>query len=163
MIYLIWAMTKSGIIANNGQLPWNIKSEMQYFQSLTTNKTVLMGSKTFLSIGKPLKNRYNIIITSEPNKYQKFVNDKCIISNDLPEIIKKYRKNSKNELWVIGGSKIYQQTFKDADFLYVSIIKEKNQKFHGDLKFPILDFSNFTEIKKTDYPEFTAYIYHRKD
>lgn len=156
-------MTESGIIANNGKMPWNIKSEMKYFQSLTTNKTVLMGSKTFLSIGKPLKNRYNIIITSEPNKYQKFVNQDCIISNNLPEIIKKYHKNPKNELWVIGGAKIYQQTFKNADFLYLSIIKEHKEKFSGNLKFPILDFSQFKEIKKTDYPEFIAYVYQRKE
>lgn len=163
MIYLLWAMTKSGIIANNDKMPWNIKSEMHYFQTLTTNKTVLMGSKTFLSIGKPLKNRYNIIITSEPNKYQKFANQNCIISNDLSKIIKKYHKNPKNELWVIGGAKIYQQTFKDADFLYVSLIKENKEKFPGNLKFPILDFSKFKEIKKTDYPEFIAYIYQRKE
>ncbi|MDQ7982714.1 MAG: dihydrofolate reductase [Spiroplasma sp.] len=162
MIYLIWAMTKTGIIANNNQLPWNIKSEMQYFQAMTINKTVLMGSKTFLSIGKPLKNRYNIIITSEPSKYQEFASQNCIISNDLSEFIKKYRKNPKNELWIIGGAKIYQQTFEDADFLYISIIKENKQKFPGNLKFPIRDFSNFKEIKKTDYPEFIAYIYQRK-
>jgi len=71
---------------------------MHYFQTLTINKTVLMGSKTFLSIGKPLKNRYNIIITSEPDKYQKFANQNCNISNNLSEIIKKYHKNPKNEL-----------------------------------------------------------------
>lgn len=160
MIYLIWAMTKNGIIANNQSLPWNIKEEMKYFQSLTLNKTILMGSKTFLSIKKPLKNRQNIIITSNIKKYQNFANEYCIITSDLKKIIKTYAKNPNNELWVIGGANIYQQTFAYADYLYVSIIKKNYQ---GNLKFPINDFSNFIEIKKSNYQEFTAYVYQRKE
>lgn len=153
-------MTKDGIIANNQSLPWNIKEEMKYFQSLTLSKTILMGSKTLLSIGKPLPKRTNIIITSNPKKYQNFSSEYCIISNDLSNIIKTYAKNPNNELWVIGGANIYQQTFAYADYLYISIIKKD---YLGDLKFPILDFSNFKEIKKTEYQEFTAYVYQRKD
>lgn len=160
MIYLIWAMTKEGIIANNDVLPWKIKEEMQYFQSLTQSKTVLMGSKTLLSIGKPLKNRYNIVITSNPKKYQEFADEYCIISNDLINIIKTYAKNPNNELWVIGGANIYQQTFAYADYLYVSIIKKD---YPGDLKFPITDFSSFKEIKKKEYQDFTAFVYQRKE
>lgn len=160
MIYLLWAMTKEGIIANNQLLPWNIKEEMKYFRSLTQTKTVLMGSKTLLSIGQPLKSRHNIIITSNPKKYQNFASEYCIISSDLTKIIKTYTKNPNNELWVIGGANIYQQTFPYADYLYVSIIK---QNYSGDLKFPITDFSNFTEIKKTEYQDFTAYVYQRKE
>lgn len=160
MIYLIWAMTKEGIIANNDVLPWKIKEEMEYFQSLTQSKTVLMGSKTLLSIGKPLKNRYNIVITSNPKKYQEFADEYCIISNDLINIIKTYAKNPNNELWVIGGANIYQQTFAYADYLYVSIIKKD---YPGDLKFPITDFSRFKEIKKKEYQDFTAFVYQRKE
>lgn len=160
MIYLIWAMTKTGIIANNQVLPWKIKEEMQYFQSLTQNKTILMGSKTLLSIGKPLKNRHNIIITANPKKYQNFASEYCIISNDLKSIIATYAKNPSNELWIIGGANIYQQTFSFADYLYVSIIKKD---YPGNLKFPITDFSAFQEIKKTEYQEFTAYVYQRKE
>lgn len=153
-------MTNAGVIANNNTLPWNIKAEMKYFQNLTQSKTILMGSKTLLSIGKPLKNRKNIIITTNPKKYQKFASEYCIISNDLSNIIKTYAKNPNNELWVIGGANIYQQTFKNADYLYVSVIKKD---YPGNLKFPITDFSNFKELKKTEYQEFTAYVYQRKD
>lgn len=160
MIYLLWAMTKERIIANNQTLPWTIKEEMQYFRNLTETKTVLMGSKTLLSIGKPLKNRINIIITSNPKKYQNFASDYCIISSDLTNIIKTYAKNPDNELWVIGGANIYQQTFAYADYLYVSIIK---QDYPGTLKFPITDFSDFKEIKKTEYQDFIAYVYQRKE
>ncbi|MBE4703876.1 dihydrofolate reductase [Spiroplasma platyhelix] len=160
MIYLIWAMTKAGVIANNQTLPWNIKEEMKYFQSLTQSKTILMGSKTLLSIGKPLNNRHNIVITSDPKKYQNFASEYCIITSDLTNIIKTYTKNPNNELWVIGGANIYQQTFLSADYLYVSIIKED---YPGNLKFPITDFSDFKEIKKTEYQEFTAYVYQRKE
>ena len=146
MIYLIWAMTNEGIIGNNNSLPWKIKSELKYFQNLTDGKTILMGSKTFLSIGKPLKNRYNIIITSNPKKYEQYSTQYCIISNDLITILKKYTKNLNNELWIIGGAEIYQQAFHYADYLYISIIKKN---YPGDLKFPITKFKNFKEIKKT--------------
>lgn len=160
MIYLIWAMTKEGIIANNQALPWNIKEEMKYFQNQTKMKTILMGSKTFLSIGGPLKDRYNIVITSNLKKYQNFANQYCIISNDLKTIVKTYAKNPDNELWVIGGANIYKQTFPFADFLYISIIKKS---YFGDLKFPMNDFSVFKEVKRTEYQEFVAYVYQRKE
>lgn len=160
MIYLIWAMTEAGVIASNDTLPWNIKEEMKYFQSLTQGKTILMGAKTLLSIGHPLKNRKNIVVTSNPKKYENFASDYCIISSDLAKIIKTYAKNPNNELWIIGGANIYQQTFPNADYLYVSIIKKD---YPGNLKFPVMNFSDFTEIKKTDYQEFTAYVYQRKE
>lgn len=159
MINLIWAMTKDGYIGNNNQLPWNIKDEMKYFRQLTLTKTVLMGSKTFVSMGQPLKNRNNIIITNNIQKYQNIANEYCIISNDLPSILKQYSRNHNNELWVIGGANIFQQAFKQADYLYVSIIKAT---YPGDLKFPINNFNDFKIIKTADYPEFTAYIYKRE-
>ena len=161
MINLIWAMTKTGVIGNKGQLPWKIKSEMQYFQTLTTNKIVLMGAKTFISIKKPLPNRTNIIISNHCEKYQQFHNNNaCIVTNDLQAILQKYAQNQKEDLWVIGGAKIYQQVWDYADYLYVSII---NEDYTGDSYFPFLDFNAFKLIKTTINHEFTAYVYQRKE
>lgn len=161
MVNLIWAMTEDGVIANNGQLPWNIKEEMAYFREKTLNKTVLMGSKTFISIKKPLKNRKNIIISSKTREnYINYVNEYCIITNDLIKILKQYQGNKNEDIWVIGGANIYEQAFEYADYLYVSIIKEK---YFGDLKFPKLEFNNFELIEKTNYNEFSTYIYIRKE
>jgi len=161
MVKLIWAMTTDGIIAKDQKLPWNIKAEMAYFQKLTTKKTILMGSKTFESIGKPLKNRYNIIISNHQERYQ-FWNkhDNVIFTNDLSAILQQYTNNAQADLWVIGGASIFAQTWNQANYLYISIIKAP---YSGDLKFPMADFSDFMLILEQDYPEFTTKVYQRKD
>ena len=161
MVILIWAMTKEGIIGINNKLPWNIKSEMQYFKDITINKTLLMGAKTFESIGKPLKNRYNIIVSNHPYRYQQFIyNNNLIVTNDIQGTLVKYQGNKDKDICVIGGAQIYQQTWEFADYLYVSIIKNSYQ---GNIIFPILDFSDFKLVKTTEYELFVANIYQRKE
>ena len=160
MVILVWAMTKEKIIGFNNKLPWKIKEEMQYFQSITLNKNVLMGSKTFESIGKPLKNRYNIVVTNHQERYQHFLNDNNItFTNDIILYLKQYQGNKKTDIFIIGGAEIYKQAWDYADYLYVSVIKNL---YNGDLLFPISNFSDFKLIKTTEFTEFVANIYQRK-
>jgi dihydrofolate reductase len=165
MINLIWAMTKKYVIGKNNKLPWNIKAEMLHFRKLTKNKTILMGSKTFLSIGSPLPKRKNIVLTKKKEFYQeKYQNYKNLIfTDDLITILKKYSSsnNKKYELFIIGGSKIYLQTYKNADRLYLSIIKKE---YEGDVYFPIKNYQdNFKLIKKENYEEFETFIYEKEN
>lgn len=161
MVILVWAMTNEGVIGVNNKLPWQIKAEMQYFQSITLNKNVLMGSKTFESIGKPLKNRYNIVITNHQERYQYFANDNNItFTNDIISYLRQYQNNKAADLCVIGGAKIYQQAWGYADYLYVSVIKDS---YYGDLLFPVSNFSAFKLIKTTEYEKFIANVYQRKE
>lgn len=161
MVILVWAMTSERVIGVNNKLPWQIKAEMQYFQSITLNKNILMGSKTFESIGKPLKNRYNIVVTNHQERYQHFQNDNNItFTNDIISYLRQYQGSKKTDICVIGGSTIYQQAWDYADYLYVSVIKKL---YDGDLLFPISDFSDFRLIKTTKFAEFVANVYQRKE
>lgn len=161
MVILVWAMTKAGVIGNNNKLPWHIPAEMQYFRSITFNKNVLMGSKTFESIGKPLKNRYNIVITNHQERYLPFFSgDNIIFTNDIISYLKQYQGNKTADICIIGGANIYQQTWDYADYLYVSIIKDA---YKGDLLFPISNFSAFKLIKTTEFEKFVANVYQRKE
>lgn len=161
MVVLVWAMTAARVIGINNKLPWKIKAEMQYFESITLNKNVLMGAKTFESIGKPLKNRYNIVITNHQERYQHFQNaNNIIFTNDVISYLKQYQGNKKADVCVIGGATIYQQAWDYADYLYVSVIKKS---YDGDLLFPISNFSDFKLIKTTEFTKFVANVYQREE
>lgn len=156
MITLLWAQTKSGVIGRDGQLPWNIKAEMQHFVNYTRGKTVLMGRNTWESLHiKPLPKRKNIVITSRPLL--------CADSNlEVTDNLKKFIKDFKNgaeELIIIGGSKIYESIIKDADKLVVSYIY---QEYLGDTYAPKFDLNDFDVISVKKFDEFEVITYERK-
>lgn len=156
MIALIWAMDNNNLIGCDNKLPWSVDEELQYFKKITLNKTILMGFNTFASINyRPLPNRKTIVITRKTN-YQ-IDNPNVIISNDLKATLKKY-KHQKEILFVAGGKEIYQNSWKAADFLYVSIIKGN---YSGDLYFFEHSYDEFNLIDKQEYEKFTTFVYER--
>src|SRR6266516_3152207 len=96
---------------------------MKYFSQITFDKTVLMGAKTFESIGGPLKNRYNVVITKNKEKYKNRKEKNLIFADDLKGSLEPYKENPNKHIFVIGGREIYQQTYSYADYYYVSIVK----------------------------------------
>src|SRR5436305_8156341 len=130
-----------------------------------------MGSKTFESIGKPLKNRYNIVITSNEQKYQDRKAKNLVFTDDLKGVLEVYKNDSDKHVFVIGGREIYQQTYAYADYYYVSIVKGK---YRGDVYFPFLDlgeserrksglleklFENYKLVKEKELQNITSYVY----
>lgn len=154
MITLIAACSKNWVIGKDNQLIWHLPEDLKRFRKLTTNKSVLMGRKTFESIGKPLPNRKNIIITSDRN----FKVDGCFVYNDLIQALQ-----NEEDIMVIGGGQIYQQSIKLADKIELTMIDEE---FEGDSFFPEID-SNWIKInfEKHQNEKFKwSYItYLRKD
>lgn len=134
-ISLIAALSEDRVIGNKGKIPWHISEDMRRFKNLTTGHVVIMGRKTFESIGKPLTNRTNIIITRDKNYKVKG----AIVCHSLDEAI----KNSKlsDEIFIIGGGQIYQEAIKFADKLYLTIVKGN---FEGDTFFP--DYSDLKKV-----------------
>jgi len=106
---------------------------MKYFSQITSGNTVLMGSKTFESIGKPLKNRHNIVVTRNKGKYKNWQESNLIFASDLKEILEPYKRNPNKHIFVIGGREIYQQTYPFADYYYISIVKGS---YEGNVYFP---------------------------
>ena len=149
-------MDKNYLIGKENKLPWKIPAEMKYFSQITSGNTVLMGSKTFESIGKSLKNRHNIVITRNKEKYKDLIGKNLIFTDNWKEILEPYKANSNKHIFVIGGREIYQQTYSYADYYYVSIVKGS---YEGNVFFPFYDWNKSELIKKEEFPDFTAYIY----
>src|SRR4051794_13673451 len=103
-------MDQNYLIGKGNKLPWKIPAEMKYFSQITFRNTVLMGSKTFESIGKPLKNCYNIVITKNPEKYRYRQEKNLTFADNLNEVLKHYKNNPVKSIFVIGGREIYRQT-----------------------------------------------------
>lgn len=136
MIGLIVAFSKNRVIGINNQLPWNIPNDLKYFKKETMGKTIVMGRNTFESIGKPLPGRKNIVVTS--NKDWSFDGVETI---DSIEKIRDYQE----DIMIIGGAKLYEQTIHLVDRLYITKIEHE---FEGDAFFPELDLNEWVKIRK---------------
>lgn len=125
MINIIAAVSLNNCIGIDGKIPWNIKEDMKFFKTITTGKTVIMGSKTYQSIGKPLPNRNNIVISSKNI-------EEITTFNNLNDAI----KSTNDEIFLIGGSRIYLEGMKCADKLYITLV---NKEVNGDTFFPFIN------------------------
>lgn len=128
MITLIAACSKNRVIGKDNQLIWNVPGDLKRFKELTTGHPVLMGRKTFESIGRPLPNRTNIILTKDHT----FKKDGCLIYNDWREVLPLYENQN---IFVIGGGEIYKQLLPKADKIELTLI---DKDFEGDAFFPEL-------------------------
>jgi dihydrofolate reductase len=140
MISIIVAIGKNRAIGRNNQLLWDIPEDMDHFRKITTGKTVIMGEKTFQSIGKPLPNRKNIVVTLDQN----FQAEGVEVSHSLEEVLAKY-KNSAEEVFVIGGGIIYKLSLPMTDKLYLTVVEDEPE---ADTFFP--DYSEFKNIVKEE-------------
>ncbi|MDT8375681.1 MAG: type 3 dihydrofolate reductase [Mariprofundaceae bacterium] len=127
---LIWAMDKNRLIGSEGRLPWKLPADMQWFRRQTMGKPVLMGRKTYASIGKPLPGRENLIMTRQ----QELTIEGCRIVRSLDEA--RAAVPDADEIMVIGGSEIYSLLLPDAEKLYCTVIHDL---FEGDAWFPEFD------------------------
>jgi dihydrofolate reductase len=135
---MIAATDKNGLIGNNGKLPWNIPEDMAFFKKITTNNIVVMGRKTYISIGQPLKNRVNVIIsTSVAENFNRErpiqeYNSDVIVLNSFDQIKDLYfTTNQFKDIFIIGGRSIYKQSLDQAipEKLLISRI---NEEFEGN-------------------------------
>ena len=124
MLSLIVAVAQNNAIGRNNELLWHISEDLKYFKSTTTGHPVIMGRKTYESIGRPLPGRRNIVVTRGMIPAPEIKNPQTTsfeVANNLSEIIS-VAKNSENEFFVMGGGELYKQTFNSADKLYITKI-----------------------------------------
>lgn len=136
-ISIICALSQNRAIGKDGKLLWHIPEDLKRFKKLTLGRPVIMGRKTFESIGKPLPDRLNIIITQKTD----FTHPGCVICHSLAEAIEVAAKKEKDEVFVIGGGQIYAQAIGLADKLYLTIVEGD---FEADTFFP--DYSAFKKV-----------------
>lgn len=146
MIHLVVAKSDNNVIGHDNQLIWHLPNDLKHFKEITTGHPIIMGRKTFESIGRPLPNRTNIIITR--NKNYSVENAKVVHSlNEALELAKEIDEN----IFILGGGKIYEQAIDFADILEVT---EVHENFEGDTYFPEIDLNVWKEISR---------IKHHKD
>ena len=141
-INIIAAMSSNGVIGINNQLPWKISADLKRFKELTQNHTVVMGRKTYESIGKPLINRNNIVISRDPS----FCPIGVKTYNSLDLFIADHNFNN-DSIFVIGGAEIYKW-FIDKDYVDVIYITIVDVYIKGDCKFPYITYSNWNIISQ---------------
>ncbi|MFC3885238.1 type 3 dihydrofolate reductase [Bacillus songklensis] len=139
MISLIAAMDENRLIGKNNDLPWRLPADLAYFKKVTMGRTVVMGRKTFESIGKPLPGRENVIVTSR----QDYKAEGAAVVHSLDELLA--FDNHSKELFIIGGARLYEQTLPHANRLYLTEIQEQ---FEGDTYFPVFNQSEWNVIFK---------------
>ena len=128
MISLLVAHDPNRVIGVNNELPWHIPEELAYFKKVSMGKAMIMGRKTFESIGRPLPGRLNIIIT----RNEEYTAEGTVVAHDLREAIEKAKEFS-DEIMIIGGAEIFRLAIGIADRLYITLIQKH---FEGDTFFP---------------------------
>jgi dihydrofolate reductase len=135
----IAAIDENRLIGVNNQLPWHLPADLQHFKALTTGHPILMGRKTFESIGRPLPNRLNIIMTRETQ----LTVPGCEVANSLEAALAIAKKQPSQEIFVIGGAEIYQQLMPYTQRIYLTVV---HHAFTGDTFFPAIDMDAWREI-----------------
>lgn len=141
-ISIIVAMTDHRVIGDKNRLPWHLSDDLKRFKRLTLGKPIIMGRKTYESIGKPLPGRTNIILTRDAH----FKAEGCVVETSLAAAIEHAR--SAEEIMIIGGEQIYRQAFSFANKLYLTVI---HYPFSGDAVFPEWNMEDWEEIQREDH------------
>jgi dihydrofolate reductase len=142
------ALSNNFVIGVNNELPWKLKKDLQHFSAYTQNKAIVMGRKTFESIGRPLPNRKNIVISSwlEPQEGLEVVSN----LNQAIEVASQWNKDNstEEEIVLIGGGYVFKESKNIVNKLVLTRVE---CEIDGDVFYPQIDLSNWKEISKESY------------
>ncbi len=159
MLSIIVAIAKNNAIGKDNQLLWHISEDLKYFKRVTSGHSIIMGRKTYASIGKPLPNRKNVVISTTLPPTEGLVL--------VPSIEKAIIETAgEEEVFVIGGGAVYHETLPLAQRLYITFVEHS---YEADTFFPEIDYSQWKEVSREyhergenfDFP-FTFVVYERK-
>lgn len=163
-IAMIVAMAKNRVIGVEGKLPWYLPEDLKFFKRMTQAKPLVMGRKTYASIGKPLPNRLNIVVTRDPN----FAAEGVRICHELPAALaladQQATIEAAEEIMVMGGGEIYRQALPHARRLYIT---EVDIDVDGDAVFPELSMEEWQEVQRVvgnpaeGQPQYDFVVYER--
>ena len=142
MITIIAAIANKNALGKDNQLIWHLSADLKRFKKLTTGHHIIMGRKTFESIGKPLPNRTSIIITRNKDYKQ----EGCLIANSLKEAISLVKND--DSPFIIGGAQIYKEAIKIADKLDITYV---HHDFEADVFFPEIDDTIWEETARENF------------
>lgn len=154
IVSAIVAMSENRVIGKNNRLPWHLPSDLKHFKTITTGHPILMGRKTYESIGRPLPNRTNIIITRNST----FQAAGCVVVTSIEEAVQHASSENAAEIFIIGGALVYRQLMPHIQRIYLTIV---HHEFEGDAYFPKLNMNEWKESARERHPADTenAYAY----
>ncbi len=146
IVSAIVAMNQQSAIGVKGQIPWYLSADLKYFRKMTTPHHVIMGRQTFESIGKPLSNRINIILTRDPF----YLSTGCLIAHSIQEALEIAADHGEKEAFIIGGAQIYQTALPLLDKLYITRVDLEVPD--ADAFFPTIDYKEWELISSASFP-----------
>ena len=158
IISIIVAIAQNGVIGKaTGEMTWHVKEEFQHFKNTTFGYPIIMGRKTFETLGKPLKGRTNIVVSK--NRSYKTAYDDVVIKDSIKEAIEYCKLINPEKIFVIGGGEIYRQAILFVDEMIITFMKFEAE---GDVKFPQIINNDWNIEKIQDHELFEIYRYIRK-
>lgn len=142
-ISLVAAVAENNVIGREGGLPWRLPADLKHFKAITMGKPIVMGRKTFESIGRPLRGRRNIIITRQAD----YAVENAEVAGDIDSAIALAEEDAE-EIMVVGGAEIYRATLPRAGRIYLTRVKADPE---GDTYFPDLDWDEWDEVEREDF------------
>ena len=139
-IHVIVAAAENGVIGKEGQMPWRIPEDLKRFKSLTMGSPMIMGRKTWDSIGRPLPGRESVVVTR-----QKLAIPGATVVHSLEDAFEHCRARGVADAYVIGGGELYRQALPRADIVHLTRVRGA---FEGDVTFPDLDPSEWQELRR---------------
>lgn len=155
-ICIIAAVADNGVIGNQGKIPWHIPEDLKRFKKITTGHAVIMGRKTFDSIGRPLPDRLNVVLT---RKNDHGLPSSVTVADTLEKALEACRRRGVEKAFVIGGAEVYAQAIPAADEMILTIV---HRSVEGDARFPEWDRSPWKEAGHEEGPGITYVTYRRE-
>ncbi|MFK8019627.1 MAG: dihydrofolate reductase [Pseudomonadales bacterium] len=166
LMSLIVAMTRNRCIGNDNSLMWHLRADLQNFKRVTSGKPVIMGRKTYDSIGRPLPARFNIVVSRQTGLQIAGCEVASSIAQAKALAIRWCKQHDEDEYFVLGGAEIYNQCMADIDRLYVTLV---DAEMSGDAWFPEFDESEWQETSRIEHQkdkdndwDFSVLEYRRK-
>lgn len=163
IISLIAAASENNVIGKDNWMPWDLPAELAYFRTVTRGKTVIMGRKTYDSVGRPMPNRHNIIVSRNADLK---IPDVDVVGS-VEEAIELAKKDNLDEIFVIGGEQIYRAALPLADRIYLSRVHTTIEG--GEAFFPAFDEAQWNLVRSEKYEadsentiSFTMMVFEKK-
>lgn len=144
-VNFIWAEDLDGWIGKDNQLPWHVSADLKHFRKLTANHPIIMGRKTYNSIGQPLPQRQNIVLT-----HQSIANDQVTVVHDVETLDQLIDALPDNQVYVIGGVRIFSLMMPLVNKLERTVI---NGHYDGDVKMPSINYDQWNLINRDEVNE----------
>lgn len=156
IINLVVAASENNVIGKNNELLWNLPDDMAFFKNVTWGMPVIMGRKTYESLGKPLKGRTNIVISKNGKFIASHSAEDIIITYSLENAVQLAESTDANECFIIGGGEIFKIAINIARRIYITRI---HASFEGDTYFPVIDNEVWTLVSSKSFEADVKHAY----